>query len=353
MSKIINKPKYITEKTERASFSKYDSKMKSKESKFSYFDLSDYERLRKNATVLSDVEKRNLKAIHDEQKKIQLEGTRNLKDRIKEYDKVRTDRNNLTDIEKDNIELNKTMKDKAKKIMDENTDEAKEMNKLIQYAKVASIRDKQLEEQKMISEEYKKYNEKLDLLMEIERLKELQMMEERESCRKDQRYAGAAVIIDQIKERDLERMKGLEQKEKEKLIMLRQVKEIEADDKRNHELRLIQAAKLAKEVTETNQRGIELKEKKKIEEKELELKIHEYNIQRNKKVEEEIAEKRRIQEEKERETQKLRDKQERAADKQSELDYIRAKRAYEEAERQAREKARKELEKRVRFYIIY
>ena len=135
--------------------------------------------------------------------------------------------------------------------------------------------------------------------------------------------------------------------------MLRQVKEIEADDKRNHELRLIQAAKLAKEVTETNQRGIELKEKKKIEEKELELKIHEYNIQRNKKVEEEIAEKRRIQEEKERETQKLRDKQERAADKQSELDYIRAKRAYEEAERQAREKARKELEKRVRFYIIY
>ena len=352
MSKIINKPKGITDRTEKATFSKYDSKMKSNDQKFSYFNLSDYERLRKNATVLSDMEKRNLTSILNEQKKIQLEGTRNLKDRIKEYDKVRTDRNNLTDIEKDNIELIKTMKDKARNILDENTDEAKEMNKLIQYAKVASIRDRQLEEQKMIGEEYKKYNEKLDLMMEIERLKELQMMEEREAIRKEQRYAGAAVIIDQIKERDLERMKALEHKEKEKHIMLRQVQEIENEDKRSHELRLIQASKLSKEVTETNQRGMELKEQKKIAEKELELKIHEYNIQKTKKEEEEIAEKLRVREEKERETQKLRDKQERAKDKQSELDYIRAKRAYEEAERGAREKARKELEKRVSLFLI-
>jgi len=52
---------------------------------------------------------------------------------------------------------------------------------------------------------------------------------------------------------------------------------------------------------------------------------------------------RRIQEEKEKEVQKLREKQERARDKQAELDAIRAKRAYEEAERIAREKERQEI----------
>jgi hypothetical protein len=282
-----------------------------------------------------------------------LEGTNNLKERIKEYDRNRTDWNNLTNIEKENIQLNQTMKAKAQRLIDENTDEAKDLNKLIQYAKVASIRDRQLEETKYIQEEYKKHNEKLDLMMEIERLKELQLQEEREKIRKEQQYAGSLVIIDQIKDRDIERMKFLEQKEREKLIMLRQVKELEEEEIRNHELKKRQAEKLAVEVAETNIRAAEIKEKKKIEEKELELKIHEYNVNKAKREEEELAEKKRIQEEKEREVQKLRERQERAKDKQSELDYIRAKRAYEEAERQAREKERKEVEKRVSIFLFY
>jgi hypothetical protein len=46
---------------------------------------------------------------------------------------------------------------------------------------------------------------------------------------------------------------------------------------------------------------------------------------------------------KEKEIQKMREKQEKAKDKQSELDAIRAKRAYEEAERQARLRERQEI----------
>ena len=53
---------------------------------------------------------------------------------------------------------------------------------------------------------------------------------------------------------------------------------------------------------------------------------------------------RRIQAEKEHATQKLREKQEKAQDKQSVLDALRAKRAFEESERIARDKERKELE---------
>lgn len=348
---VTNPPKGLNFQTERATYSKYDTKIKPKEKETAYLSLNDYERIRQNATVMSDMEKRNQAKVLQEQRQTQLEGTKNLKERMKQYDKTRTDRNPLTDLEKENLELNRTMKAKAKKILDENTDEAKEMNKLIEYAKIASIRDRQLQETKMLQEEYKRHNQKLDLMMEIERLKELQLQEEREKIRKKQTYEGSLVIVDQIKEREMERLKALQIKEAEKQIMLRQVKELEDEEKRNQQQKVINAAKLAKEVATTNQKAAEIKEKKKIEEKELELKIHEYNVNKIRREEEELAEKKRIAEEKEREVQKLREKQEKAYDKQSELDYLRAKRAFEDAERAAREKARKEIEKRVRILI--
>lgn len=55
---------------------------------------------------------------------------------------------------------------------------------------------------------------------------------------------------------------------------------------------------------------------------------------------------RRIKDEKEREVARLRELQEKAQDRQAEIDALRAKRAREQAERQAREKDRREAEKR-------
>ena len=60
-----------------------------------------------------------------------------------------------------------------------------------------------------------------------------------------------------------------------------------------------------------------------------------YNIEKAKKEEEYIKEKKRIALEKEKEIQLLREKQKKAQDKQAEMDAIRAKRDYEEAERKA------------------
>jgi hypothetical protein len=217
------------------------------------------------------------------------------------------------------------------------------MNKMILYAKVASIRDKQLDEQKYLHGEYKKKEMKMDLMMELERLKELKFQEEREKTRREQQRAGSLIIIDQIKERELERLRQKEVLERERQMMLRQIKELEDEEKRIAELKKEQGEKLSKEVEETNRHAILVKERKKLEEKELELKIHQYNLEKAKREEEELSEKRRVQDEKEKEVQKLREKQEKAQDKQSELDAIRAKRAYEEAERGAREREKNEI----------
>jgi len=265
------------------------------------------------------------------------------KDKILEIDRNRKEKYHLSDIDKENIEKNTSLLTQAKQMMDEDHDCVKDMNKMVLYSKVATIRDKQKEETKVIHHEYKKQEMKMDLMMELERLKELKFQEERERVRKDQQRSGALIIVDQIKERELDRLRAKEVLERERQLMMKQIHELEEEDVRIADMKKEQGEKLSKEVEETNRKAIEMKERKKIEEKELELKIHQYNVEKSKREEEEMAEKRRVQDEKEKEVQKLREKQERAQDKQAELDAIRAKRAYEEAERAAREKEKMEI----------
>lgn len=80
--------------------------------------------------------------------------------------------------------------------MDEELDDVKHMNQMILYSKVVTIRDKQLQENKQLEHEWIEEQKKLDLLMEIERLKSLKVAEEREVVRQQQQRNGALVIID-------------------------------------------------------------------------------------------------------------------------------------------------------------
>ena len=65
--------------------------------------------------------------------------------------------------------------------MDNDLDDVKQMNQMVLYSKVVTIRDKQLEENKRLEAEWIEEQKKLDLMMEIERLKVLQEEEERET----------------------------------------------------------------------------------------------------------------------------------------------------------------------------
>ena len=65
------------------------------------------------------------------------------------------------------------------------------MNKLVFQSKVIAVRDKQLEESKILEREYIEEQKKLDIMMEIERLKQLKVHEDREIRKKDARKQGA------------------------------------------------------------------------------------------------------------------------------------------------------------------
>lgn len=74
-----------------------------------------------------------------------------------------------------------TLLSKAQKKLDNDMDDVKAMNQMVLYSKVVTIRDKQLEENKRLEQEWVEEQKKLDLMMEIERLKVLKEEEEREA----------------------------------------------------------------------------------------------------------------------------------------------------------------------------
>lgn len=181
-------------------------------------------------------------------------------------------------------------------------------------------------------------------MMEIERLKSIKHREEIEHQRREAQKQGALVIIDQIKERELERINQQELLEREKQQMAEQIEKLKAEEEIALQKEREKAKKLLMEVEESNREALSEKEKKRREELRLDNEILEYNMAKAKLEEEREIEKKKLQEQKEKDIQKLRDLQERAADRQAEIDALRAKRAFEEQERRHRENERKERE---------
>ena len=257
-------------------------------------------------------------------------------------------KNRILDYDKNNKEYNPLLTYENKKItdpytiIDKNDDAIKDLNILCKYAKIAAIRDVQLNERKQMENIYKRKEQKLDLMMELERLKEIKFIEDREKETKKLNKESRQIIIDQILDNERVRIKKREMIEKDKHQMKLQLERFQEEEKKRliHEKQLKEER--IKQCLDADKLALLMKQKKKIEEKEEELRDAKYNIEKAKKEEEYIKEKKRIALEKEKEIQLLREKQKRALDKRAEMDAIRAKRDYEEAERKAKLKEKEE-----------
>ena len=165
--------------------------------------LGDYERI-----------KRTITSTEEEYKAIQTQsriGTNKekalaLKAKIIDYDN-KNKYMGLTEFDK-NLQPSKVKEDDLC-FTDQNrqNDKMKEMSQLATFAKIAHIRDKQLAERKYMEDLYFRRNTALDKMMEVERLKELKFQQEREKQRKAMQREGSLYIVDQIKEREIERRK--------------------------------------------------------------------------------------------------------------------------------------------------
>ena len=109
-------------------------------------------------------------------------------------DKERSTKLPPTEFQKEQAIADKNLLERAQFKIDEEMDQVKSMNKMVFYSKVVTIRDKQLEEMKEREAERIKEQKKLDLIMEIERLKVCQDQEDREIKKKQAQKMGAQII---------------------------------------------------------------------------------------------------------------------------------------------------------------
>mmetsp|Transcript_84322 Transcript_84322/g.133187 ORF Transcript_84322/g.133187 Transcript_84322/m.133187 type:complete len:524 (+) Transcript_84322:74-1645(+) len=303
---------------------------------------SELSRLRDNATLLSKAEQQEVKNRAEEAYNERMKKSQARKDKIQRMEEERKKNELSSERDKEARAQKNSVLERAKMQMDEDMDDVKHMNQMMLYSKIVTIRDAQIQEKRSVQAEREEEERQLDMMMEIERLKALQMYEEREKSRLEDQRRGASVIIEQIKDRQAQRMREEEARDQERSFVLKQIDALKSEEVEQQKQKKVAAERLMGEVHEANTAAMKIKEERMLAEKLEEQKIIEYQQNREMREREVEGEKARVAAEKELETAKLRARQEKAQDKAAEMDALRAKRAMEAAERGAREKEAQE-----------
>jgi hypothetical protein len=99
-------------------------------------------------------------------------------------------------------------------------------------------------------------------MMEIERLKVLKEEEIREKRKAEQRKIGAQVIVDQIQDRTIFRMKEQEIRDKERLELLGNIEKMKTEDAATAEQKRQRINILMKQAAEANAQSLLEREKR-------------------------------------------------------------------------------------------
>lgn len=228
----------------------------------------------------------------------------------------------------------------------ENLDQIKGMRRKMMYAQCANIRDMQIKEKEKRQKEIKAHEERLDILMEINRLKEIKRTEEEKKLREKSKREDAAMIRVQIAERERQRLmeEELLQREGEQMKAMCKRQEIEAQKKRVEHA--IASKKLLEEVLAANDMAVQRKDLRRQEEKEEDEKILQWQAEKRRAEEAHEAEKAAIKAQKDKEFFEVAQQMKRHMDNRSEEDALRARRHQQEHERRDREAARALKEKK-------
>jgi len=299
---------------------------------------SELARIKDNATLLTKQEEAQIKReqmLKDEERQ---KRSRDRKEKMIRLEEERKRNAMIADQGGEERAQRNGVLEKAKQALDEEMDDVKHMNQMMLYSKIVTIRDAQIQEKRYIQQEKEEEERQLDMMMEIERLKALKMYEEREKKRVTDQRRGAQVIIEQIKDRQAQRMKEEEHRDQERSFILKQIDALKEEEVEQGKAKRFAAKRLMDEVNEANAAATKIKEERLLAERLEEQKILEYQRAKEQREREREEELQRLADEKEAETARLRAAQEKMQDKAAEMDALRAKRAMEAAERAAREK---------------
>ncbi|RLN48280.1 hypothetical protein BBJ28_00000806 [Nothophytophthora sp. Chile5] len=295
------------------------------------------ERMRGETRILTPAEMEALEAKREEEQEQQRLTSKARKEHMMKLSEEAARRAPKSEIEQIFAAEKLEILRRARVLKDQTDDSVKLMKTLGARAQAFTIRDQQLKVKEGLEEEHHVYDEKLNVLMEIERLEGLKRQEEVDEVKKQKRYADRKVLEDQIADRRRQRQKESEvvaQEAQEMLAKIKQQQEEEAEKERQKAERSQKSmAEIKKFNDETLVRKQEIQRQIKDEEDQV-VAYQQKKAAELKRQEEEEAQRRH---EAELRCAKLRSMQEKMANEKAELDELRAKRAAESRERQARE----------------
>jgi hypothetical protein len=233
----------------------------------------------------------------------------------------------------------------AEKI-DSESDVVKLLSSISARAAAFTIREKQLEEKKRRELAEHEYERRMDIVMELDRLKDIQRREEEESAKRYKRVEDRKVITEQIEMRKREKLIQLEAREQENLQMRSLMEKYAKEDQVAAEKKKIEIERSRLEVIAANTDAIRRKEAaKEASKKEVEDLLL-YQAEQDAKLLKREQEEAAIEKAKKERQAKLLAEQERVHDNMGKLDEIRARRAQEEKERRERQAEREAALKR-------
>jgi len=309
---------------------------------------SEFERIKKSAVMKTRAQIQREEAEMKRQREEEMKAAYERKSEMIRAEKERKKNLPPSKFELEKMEEDAKIRKRAQKLLDEQEDDVKLMNQMMQYARTVAVRNAQVEENKKLKKMRELEEKKQDMMMELDRIRRTQMYIKRDRERKEREKHDKDHILVQIAERKKERARQREAKRQEQIRIKARARELEEEERSYQAIKRKEAKKLLEDVLEANRMAIKIRERQKEVEREEDAKILEYLEAKAAREQALEDEKRRVAAEKERECARLRAQQKKISDNRAALDALRAKRAAEAMERKARERELREAEERQR-----
>merc|ERR1712159_570001 len=297
----------------------------------------------KDTSATDDYNKKRAQEIYEKKQ----EEMRARKQLFNEIDIKRSEKCGTSDLEAETRTIAAELLKRSQQQRLEENDEIKHLNELILEAKCHAIRDAQIAEKHQLAEQLESEDARLDAMMEIDRIRGMQQQEEVVKKRKEQRQKGAIQIMNQIEANKLDKLLEDEKKDQEAKILVSQQGKMQMDDLQEIEKKKAEQKELQLEIDLINKAQEKMKMQRAEQDRVADLRVAAYQKEKAKREKEKEQALLIKAKEKELETAKLRAAQERASDLQAEKDALRAKRHEEATEREYRRKLREEQAKKL------
>ncbi|XP_055510683.1 cilia- and flagella-associated protein 45-like [Leucoraja erinacea] len=309
----------------------------------------DFERIKAASRVISDEEREVMrKAISAEKMNAAPIGKSFI--RTKELQRQKNEK--LNDVEEAARDRALYLLEKANTMRLEQEDEIKKINETIVGARCHAIRDAQILEKEQITKEMLEEDRRLDMMMEVDRQKAMKMQDEIERKRKENGLRAKAGIIEQMEEKERERMLQQEIKALEARDRLKALERLHQEDLENLRAKHRKQMQTHHEIKEANDAVQRRKEELHEQDLMADQKVREFQDLKLKRETEFEELQKRLRREKAVEVARLQALQERAQDIKAEQDELRAKRSQEAAERDWRRKELDDEKKKAKLNAV-